>query len=40
MRNVLTLAGIAALVVSAPLIGDRLTDLAHTAVAYSAALLK
>jgi len=34
------LAGIAALVVSAPLIGDRLTDLAHTAVAYSAALLR
>jgi flagellar biosynthetic protein FliR len=33
------LAGIAALTVSAPLIGDRLTDLAHTAVAYSAALL-
>ena len=34
------LAGIAALVVSAPLIGDRLTDLAHTAVAYSAAMLQ
>jgi len=33
------LAGIAALIASAPLIGDRLTELAHTAVAYSAALL-
>jgi flagellar biosynthetic protein FliR len=33
------LAGIAALTISAPLIGDRLTDLAHIAVAYSAALL-
>ena len=34
------LAGITALVASAPLIGDRLTELAHTAVGYSAALLQ
>ena len=33
------LAGITALIASAPLIGDRMTELAHTAVAYSAALL-
>ena len=33
------LAGIAALLASAPLIGERMADLAHTAVAHSAALL-
>jgi flagellar biosynthetic protein FliR len=33
------LAGIGALIVSAPLIGDRMAQLAHTAVAQSAALL-
>jgi flagellar biosynthetic protein FliR len=33
------LAGIVAMIVSAPLISDRLTDLAHTAVAQSATLL-
>ncbi len=33
------LAGIAALLASAPLIGERMVDLAHTAVAHSAALL-
>jgi flagellar biosynthetic protein FliR len=33
------LAGIAALIASAPLIGERMADLAHTAVAQSAALL-
>ena len=33
------LAGIAALLASAPLIGERMADLAHNAVAHSAALL-
>jgi flagellar biosynthetic protein FliR len=33
------LAGIAALIAAAPLIGDRLAEIAHTAVAQSAALL-
>jgi flagellar biosynthetic protein FliR len=34
------LAGIAALIASAPLIGERLAEVAHTAVAQSAALLE